>query len=366
MSQSNHWEPEIIAFCCNYCAYAAADLAGSKRMQYPSNVRIIHSPCTGKIEMEHILGAFEKGIDGILVAGCLEGGCHFLEGNLRARKRTDRIREMLDEIGVGGERLKMVNLSAAMAPTFVQRVDGDCCGGPGAGPESAQRKGRSIMIVASPKPITELKNLIARHGKVLFVGCGTCVTVCLAGGEREVGIASYAVRMARKIDGKPLDLVQVTIERQCENEFIKDLAEPAAKAEAIVSFGCGVGVQTIAERFPTKPVYAGLNTQFMGTLEEQAVWTEKCLGCGDCMLAQFGGICPITRCAKRMLNGPCGGSKEERCEVSEDRPCAWQLIYTRLKNIHQLDRLDEIVPPKDWRPSWHNSPRKILRPEHRV
>lgn len=116
------WEPRIIAFCCNYCAYAAADLAGSKRMQYPTNVRIIHSPCTGKIEMEHILDAFLKGVDGILVAGCLEGGCHFLEGNLRARKRTDRIREMLEEIGVGGERLKMVNLSAAMAPTFVESV----------------------------------------------------------------------------------------------------------------------------------------------------------------------------------------------------------------------------------------------------
>jgi coenzyme F420-reducing hydrogenase delta subunit len=116
------WEPELIAFCCNYCAYAAADLAGSKRMQYPTNVRIIHAPCTGKIEMEHILGAFLKGIDGILVAGCLEGGCHFLEGNLRARKRTDRIREMLAEIGVGQERLRMVNLSAAMAPTFVESV----------------------------------------------------------------------------------------------------------------------------------------------------------------------------------------------------------------------------------------------------
>ena len=122
MSQLNEWEPEIIAFCCNYCAYAAADLAGSKRTQYPANVRIIHAPCTGKIEMEHILEAFVKGIDGILVAGCLEGGCHFLEGNLRARKRTDRIREMLEEIGVGGERLKMVNLSAAMAPMFVEHV----------------------------------------------------------------------------------------------------------------------------------------------------------------------------------------------------------------------------------------------------
>jgi F420-non-reducing hydrogenase iron-sulfur subunit len=144
MSRSNGWEPEIIAFCCNYCAYAAADLAGSKRMQYPPNVRIIHTPCTGKIEMEHILEAFMKGIDGILVAGCLEGGCHFLEGNLRARRRTDRIREMLDEIGVGGERLKMVNLSAAMAPTFVECVEEMVKAVKGLGPsplkESKQRE----------------------------------------------------------------------------------------------------------------------------------------------------------------------------------------------------------------------------------
>lgn len=121
-SKPEAWEPDILAFCCNYCAYAAADLAGSKRMQYPPNVRIVHTPCTGKIEMEHIMAAFEKGIDGILVAGCLEGGCHFIEGNLRARKRTDHIRDMLDQIGVGSQRLKMVNLSAAMAPTFVQSV----------------------------------------------------------------------------------------------------------------------------------------------------------------------------------------------------------------------------------------------------
>ncbi len=117
------WEPHIIVFACNYCAYAAADLAGSQRRQYPPNVRIIHTPCTGKIEMEHILDAFLKGVDGVLVAGCLEGGCHFQEGNLRARKRTDRIREMLGEIGVGVDRLRMVNLSAAMAPTFVESVE---------------------------------------------------------------------------------------------------------------------------------------------------------------------------------------------------------------------------------------------------
>jgi coenzyme F420-reducing hydrogenase delta subunit len=116
------WKSEIIVFCCNFCAYAAADLAGARRMQYPSNVRVIHVPCTGKIALEHILAAFEKGVDGVLVAGCLEGGCHFLEGNLRARRRTDYLRDMLDKIGVGRERLRMVNLSAAEAPTFVKRV----------------------------------------------------------------------------------------------------------------------------------------------------------------------------------------------------------------------------------------------------
>jgi F420-non-reducing hydrogenase iron-sulfur subunit len=118
------WEPEIVAFCCDYCAHSAAALAGSKRMQYPPGVRIIHSPCTGKIEMEHILEAFEKGTDGVLVVGCLEGGCHFLEGNLRARKRADRVCEVLDEIGLGAERLKMVNLSDSMAVEFVQQLQG--------------------------------------------------------------------------------------------------------------------------------------------------------------------------------------------------------------------------------------------------
>ncbi len=222
------------------------------------------------------------------------------------------------------------------------------------------------MIVASPKSTSELLKIMGRHQKVLFVGCGTCVTVCLAGGEREVGIAAYAVRMASKLKGSGLHIEQITIERQCENEFIKDLAEAVERNEAVVSFGCGAGVQALAERFPNKPVYAALNTQFLGILEEQAVWTEKCMACGDCMLAEFGGICPVTRCAKHMLNGPCGGSKEDRCEVKDDRPCAWQLIYKRLKAIGQLDRMDAIVPPKDWSPSWHGGARKIVREEHRV
>ena len=222
------------------------------------------------------------------------------------------------------------------------------------------------MIVASRKPIPELKEVLAKHDKVLFAGCGTCMTVCLSGGEREVGIISSAMRMARRLDGRPIEIEQVTIERQCENEFIQDLAGPAERNEAILSFGCGAGVQAIAERFPEKPVYAALNTQFLGILEEQAVWAEKCLGCGSCVLSQFGGICPVTRCAKRLLNGPCGGSSEEGCEVDPERPCAWQLIYGRLKAIGQLDNLERIVPPKDWRTSWHAGARRVVREEHRI
>jgi len=115
-------DPLILAFCCHYCAYAAADLAGSMRLQYPDNVRVLRLPCTGKIEVDHILAAFERGIDGVIVAGCLEGGCHFLEGNLRARRRVERARAMLAEIGLEPERLEMYNLSSAEGTRFAEIV----------------------------------------------------------------------------------------------------------------------------------------------------------------------------------------------------------------------------------------------------
>lgn len=115
-------EPVIIAFCCHYCAYAAADLAGSMRLEYPDNVRVLRLPCTGKIEIDYILAAFERGVDGVIVAGCLEGGCHFLEGNLRARRRVERAQELLSEIGLEPERLEMFNLSSAEGARFAEIV----------------------------------------------------------------------------------------------------------------------------------------------------------------------------------------------------------------------------------------------------
>ena len=115
-------QPLILAFCCHYCAYAAADLAGSMRLQYPGDVRVLRLPCTGKIEVNYILAAFERGVDGVIVAGCLEGGCHFLEGNLRARRRVQRARQFLQEIGLEPERLEMFNLSSAEGGRFAEIV----------------------------------------------------------------------------------------------------------------------------------------------------------------------------------------------------------------------------------------------------
>jgi ferredoxin len=222
------------------------------------------------------------------------------------------------------------------------------------------------MIVAERKTIPELVEMVRGHKNILVLGCGTCVTVCLAGGEREVSIIASALRIAARLGHHPLEVEELTIERQCDNVFIEEAAAAIERNEVVLSLGCGAGVQAVAERYPGKPVYAGLNTTFIGILEERAVWTEKCSACGACVLHEYGGICPVTRCAKRMLNGPCGGSRKERCEVRPDRPCAWQLIYERLKSIGQLDRLKPIKPPKNWNLSLQGGPRIIVREDHRI
>jgi F420-non-reducing hydrogenase iron-sulfur subunit len=122
MMRANPFEPKIVAFCCHYCAYAAADLAGSMRLQYPTNIRIIRTPCTGKLELEYFMRAFEYGADGVLVAGCEEGSCHFIEGNLMAKRRVNYARELLSESGLERERLRMVNISVAMGTVFAETV----------------------------------------------------------------------------------------------------------------------------------------------------------------------------------------------------------------------------------------------------
>lgn len=217
------------------------------------------------------------------------------------------------------------------------------------------------MIVGEQKPVAEIKESISGHKKVLILGCGTCVKTCFAGGEEEVAVLASALRLMVKKDGGTVEIAEQTVERQCEDEFIHEAAKKIRENDVVVSLACGVGVQMVARRYKNSVVLPGLNTTFMGGLESQGVFTEECSGCGACKLATYGAICPVTRCAKKLLNGPCGGSQNGKCEVNPDTDCAWHLIIERLRVIGQLDNIRKVVPPVDWRPSLSGGPRKLVR-----
>lgn len=222
------------------------------------------------------------------------------------------------------------------------------------------------MIVAEQKPLAEIKTMIAEAERVLVVGCGTCVTVCFAGGTKEAAILGSALRMATRLDGNGSTIDEVTVQRQCEWEYIDTLEDKLDDYDLILSLGCGVGVQTLAERFPTKRIIPGLNTKFMGLPVEQGVWEERCQACGNCILHLTGGICPISRCAKQLLNGPCGGSQNGKCEINPDTPCAWQLIWERVTAFGLQDQIIQLQPPKDWSTSRDGGPRRIIRDDLRL
>jgi ferredoxin len=222
------------------------------------------------------------------------------------------------------------------------------------------------MIIAEQKPLAEIKAMIADAERVLVVGCGTCVTVCFAGGTKEVDILAASLRMATKLDGNGKVVDEITVQRQCEWEYNAPLVDKLDHYDLILSLGCGIGVQTLAEQFPKMRVVPGLNTKFMGLPTEQGVWEERCAACGECILDKTGGICPIARCAKQLLNGPCGGSQNGICEINPEVPCAWQLIWERVTALGQIDRLLELQPPKDWSTSRDGGPRKIVREDLRL
>ncbi len=240
------------------------------------------------------------------------------------------------------------------------------------------------MIVAEQKPLDEIKGLLGDARKVLVAGCGTCVTVCFAGGEKEAQLLAAALRVASRVGGNPREVADVTVQRQCEWEYLDTIAGQVAGADLVVSIGCGIGVQAMARHFPDTWVVPGLNTTFLGLPEEQGVWTEQCQACGNCMLGVTGGICPVARCSKQVQNGPCGGSENGLCEVkrikreqgvpvmqpgprgrpvpaTEDVECAWHLIHERLKRLGRLDLIRGFQPAKDWAVSRDGGPRRIVR-----
>ena len=204
------------------------------------------------------------------------------------------------------------------------------------------------MIVAQRKPVEEIKQALEGYEKILIVGCGTCVAVCMAGGEREVGMLASMLKMSFKMEGKEVEIGEVTVERQCDREFMQPLEEKIKDYQVVVSLACGIGVQFLSELYEGTHVIPGVNTKFLGSNEGEGMWQERCRACGECVLAQTGGVCPITICAKGLLNGPCGGTNEGKCEVDKDKDCAWTLIYQRLEKLGKLDNIRSIFPPKNY------------------
>ena len=204
------------------------------------------------------------------------------------------------------------------------------------------------MIVAERKTLEQIEAMIEGLDKILVAGCGTCVAVCMAGGEKEAELLAAELRMKGKLDGKQRTIDQITITRQCDKEYLEQLAKYIDDYDAVVSMGCGAGVQFLAERYDDKVVLPALNTRFIGVAEGAGVWTQRCMACSDCILDQTGGVCPMTICAKNLLNGPCGGTDKGKCEVDSEKDCAWTLIYNKMEKLGRLDYIKKIQPPKDY------------------
>ncbi len=217
------------------------------------------------------------------------------------------------------------------------------------------------MIIAERKPVNEILAMVTDAKKILVLGCRGCVTVCSAGGEREVEILASLLRLGLQKAGKKAEVIEGTLVRQCDKEYIDAIDQWKGKYDAIVSMACGVGVNFIANLRSNVTVYPAVNTSFLGGSAEQGEWTEQCAGCGDCVLHLTGGLCPVARCAKSLMNGPCGGSVDGSCEIHPQVECIWQSIHDRLGRIGKSADMATIAPIRDWSTAGHGGPRKALR-----
>ena len=204
------------------------------------------------------------------------------------------------------------------------------------------------MIVTTQKPLDEVLAFIAPYTNVMIAGCDGCTQP--PRGLREAKTLSQLLELAGKLKKKGFNFKVTTIAKQCDNYLAASILKPQMdNVEAVLSLACGIGVQTLAGVFPELPIFPAQNTHFMGAEEREAsILEERCAGCGDCLLAVTGGICPVARCSKGLLNGACGGSKDGKCELSPDRDCAWCLIYEQLEKQNKLHLLKESRPPRDY------------------
>lgn len=213
------------------------------------------------------------------------------------------------------------------------------------------------MIITQKKPLVEILRYIKKGEKVFLVGCGECSKTCKTGGEEEVlGIKKELEKEGVVITGWTVPDAPC-IAAKIKLEFAKHLKE-IKESDSILVLACGLGAQSVREndRF-SKIIHIACDTLFMGEIDKEGAFKERCSACGECVLELTGGICPITLCAKGLLNGPCGGVNKGKCEVDKERDCAWVLIYNELKRQGKPERFKEIIPPKDH--SKTNKPRQL-------
>jgi hypothetical protein len=219
------------------------------------------------------------------------------------------------------------------------------------------------MIVTAEKPLEEVLSFLAPYRRILVLGCQGCFQPPRGLKEAEAYLP--------KLEAAGKAARAATLARQCEAKLVatklgEQLGGTLGEVEAILSLACGVGVQMVSAAFPQVPVFPAQNTMFIGGEREEGELIEFCSGCGDCVLDRTGGICPITRCSKSLLNGPCGGSQGGRCEVDPSLECAWHLIYERLKALGRVEALAEIWGIRDWSSSGSRGPRAIRPPSARA
>jgi len=215
------------------------------------------------------------------------------------------------------------------------------------------------MIVTKKKPIEEVLKALGSASKVFIVGCGDCAATCKTGGEKEVlDIKAGLEASGKKVTGWAIP-DSPCVASQTKLHFAKN-KKMVDEAEAFLVLSCGLGAQSVLENDRNKkPVYIGCDTIFGSILDATGNgFFERCTMCGECVLNITAGICPVTRCAKGLLNGPCGGSNKGKCEVDKNKDCAWILIYNRLKDLNKLDSMKSVKPAKDY--SKLNKPRELI------
>ena len=206
------------------------------------------------------------------------------------------------------------------------------------------------MIVTTQKPLDEILDFLSPYTNILIAGCDGCTQP--PRGLREAQTLSQLVELGGRLRDKSFKLEVTTLAKQCDSYLAATAIKPQTEGvEAILSLACGVGVQTLAQVLPDLPVFPAQNTLFIGMEErEEGTFEEGCVACGNCLLALTGGICPLARCAKNLLNGPCGGSRNGKCEIDPEKDCAWDLICKRLEKSGRLQDLEDIRPPRDGTP----------------